>query len=64
MTGRAASAAALLLCVGCLSSSAPAPKAWIVSPADVKSPAVPLPGAFSVTRQGSLSVTATRAHRT
>ena len=58
MTRRAAAVAALLLCAGCLSSSAPAPTAWMVSPADVPTPAPPAPGAFSVTRQGTLTVTA------
>ena len=56
MTGRAAVVAALLLCAGCLSSSVPVPKTWVVSPADVKPPAAPPPGAFSVTREGSLTV--------
>ncbi len=58
MTGRAAAAAALLLCAGCLSSSTPMPKTWMVSPANVTPPAVPAPDAFRVTRQGSLTVTA------
>ena len=58
MTARAAAAAALLLCAGCLSSSAPAPKAWIVTPADVAPPTNPSSGAFSVTRQGALTVAA------
>jgi len=58
MTGRAAAAAALLLCAGCLSSSTPMPKTWMVSPGNVKPPAVPSPGAFSVTRQGALTVSA------
>ena len=57
MTGRAASSAALLLCAGCFSSSTPVPTTWVVSPADVK-PADPKPGAFSVTRQGALTVAA------
>ena len=58
MTGRAVTAAALLLCAGCLSSSTPAPKTWIVAPANVTPPTNPTPGAFSVTRQGALTVTA------
>jgi len=58
MIGRAVVAAALSLCAGCFSSSVPAPKAWIVTPANVPPPAVPAPGAFSVTRQGALTVTA------
>ena len=58
MTGRAAAMAALLLCVGCLSSSTPAPKAWIVTPTTVPPPVAPPPGAFAVTRQGALTVTA------
>jgi ABC-type uncharacterized transport system auxiliary subunit len=58
MTGRAAVVAALLLCAGCFTSSTPMPKTWMVSPADVKPPAVAKPGAFSTTRQGALIVTA------
>jgi ABC-type uncharacterized transport system auxiliary subunit len=58
MTGRAVTAVALLLCAGCLSSSTPAPKTWIVAPANVTPPTNPTPGAFSVTRQGALTVTA------
>ena len=58
MTGRAAATAALLLCAGCLSSSVDPPKTWTVSPTDAKPPAVPVPGAFSVTRQGAVTVTA------
>ena len=58
MTLRAAAAAVLLLCAGCLSSSTPMPKTWIVAPAGVTPPAAPAPGAFSVTRQGALTVTA------
>ena len=56
MTGRAATVAALLLCAGCFTSSTPVPKAWVVSPADVKPPVAPSPGAFSVTREGTLTV--------
>ncbi|MBO7688542.1 MAG: membrane integrity-associated transporter subunit PqiC, partial [Kiritimatiellae bacterium] len=58
MTGRIAFAAALLLCAGCFTSSTPVPKTWVVSPTGVKPPAAPSPGAFSVTRQGTLTVTA------
>ena len=58
MTGRVAFVAALLLCAGCLTSSTPVPKTWVVTPTDVKPPAAPSPGAFSVTRQGALTVTA------
>ena len=58
MTGRVAFVAALLLCAGCLTSSTPVPKTWVVSPTDVKPPAAPSPGAFSVTRQGAITVTA------
>ncbi len=58
MTGRIAFVAALLLCAGCLTSSTPVPKTWVVSPAGVKPPAAPSPGAFSVTRQGTLTVAA------
>ena len=57
MTGRSIASAALLLCAGCFSSSTPVPTTWVVSPADVK-PADPKPGAFSVTRQGALTVAA------
>ena len=57
MTGRAAAVAALLLCAGCFSSSTPVPTTWVVTPADVK-PAAPQPGAYSVTRQGALTVAA------
>ena len=58
MKGCAPAIAALLLCAGCLSSSTPAPKTWIVSPPDVAPPVAPSPGAFAVTRQGALTVTA------
>ena len=58
MTGRAAATAALLLCAGCFSSSVTPPKAWTVSPTDDKPPSVPAAGAFSVTRQGPITVTA------
>ena len=58
MTGRAASSAALLLCAGCLSSSVEPPKTWTVTPTDARPPAVAPAGAFSVTRQGALTVTA------
>ena len=58
MTGRAVAVAALLLCAGCLSSSVDPPNTWTVSPTDAKPPAVPPPGAFSVTRQGAVTVTA------
>ena len=58
MKGSPAVLAALLLCAGCLSSSTPAPKAWIVSPPDVARPVASPPGAFAVTRQGALTVTA------
>ena len=63
MTGRAAATAALLLCAGCFSSSVTPPKTWTVSPTDEKPPSVPAAGAFSVTRQGALTVTATAASR-
>ena len=56
MTGRAAAMAALLVCAGCLSSSVEPPKTWTVSPTDAKPSAAP--GAFSVTRQGAVTVTA------
>ena len=39
MTGRAAFVAALLFCAGCLTSSTPVPKTWVVSPTGVKPPA-------------------------
>ena len=58
MTGRAVAVAALLLCAGCLSSSVDPPKTWTVTPTDARPPAVPAPGAFSVTRQGAVTVTA------
>ncbi|MBQ6010437.1 MAG: hypothetical protein IJL17_18025, partial [Kiritimatiellae bacterium] len=58
MTGRAASSAALLLCAGCLSSSVEPPKTWTVTPTDARPPAVAPAGAFSVTRQGAITVTA------
>ena len=58
MTARTVAAAALLLCAGCFTSSTPMPKTWVVSPADVKPPAAPAPNAFSVTRQGTLTVAA------
>ena len=58
MTARTVAVAALLLCAGCFTSSTPMPKTWVVSPADVKPPAAPAPNAFSVTRQGALTVTA------
>ena len=58
MTGRAAAVAALRLCAGCFSSSVTPPKTWTVSPTDDKPPSVPSAGAFSVTRQGPITVTA------
>ena len=58
MIGRVAITAALILCAGCFSSSVQPPKAWAVSPTDAKPPAVPASGAFSVTRQGAVTVTA------
>ena len=58
MKGSSAAIAALLLCAGCLSSSTPAPKTWIVAPPDIAPPVVAPPGAFAVTRQGALTVTA------
>ena len=58
MIMRAVGAAALLFCVGCLSSSTPVPKTWIVAPTSDLPPAVPQPGAFSTTRQGSVTVNA------
>lgn len=59
MTARAVGAAALLLvCAGCLSSSTPVPKTWMVAPSSTAQPAVPQPGAFSTTRQGSITVNA------
>ena len=58
MTARTVAVAALLLCAGCFTSSTPMPKTWVVSPADVKPPAAPPPNAFSVTRQGALTVMA------
>ena len=59
MTVRVASAAAAFaLCAGCLSSSTPAPKTWMVSPAQELAAAAPRPGAFSVTRQGQIAVNA------
>ena len=58
MTGRAAIMTALLACAGCFSSSVEPPKAWTVFPVAGNSPAAPAPGAFSVTRQGPVTVTA------
>ena len=58
MTVRAAGLAALLFCAGCLSSSTPTPKAWMVSPTSDPPPAAPQPGAFSTTRQGAVTVSA------
>ena len=58
MIGTVAITAALILCAGCFSSSVQPPKAWAVSPTDAKPPAVPASGAFSVTRQGAVTVTA------
>ncbi|MBR0504017.1 MAG: hypothetical protein IJJ84_01330, partial [Kiritimatiellae bacterium] len=58
MTARAAASAALLLCAGCFSSSVEPPKTWTVTPTDARPPAVAPAGAFSVTRQGAVTVTA------
>ena len=58
MIGTVAITAAFILCAGCFSSSVQPPKAWAVSPTDAKPPAVPASGAFSVTRQGAVTVTA------
>ena len=58
MTLRIVGTAALLLCAGCFSSSTPAPKAWMVAPTSDPPPAVPQPGAFSTTRQGTVAVSA------
>ena len=58
MIMRVAGAAALLFCVGCLSSSTPVPKTWMVAPTSDQPPAVPQPGAFSTTRQGAVTVNA------
>ena len=58
MTGRSIASAALLLCAGCLSSSVEPPKTWTVTPTDARPPAVAPAGAFSVTRQGAVTVTA------
>lgn len=52
------SAAALLALAGCLSGSVPEPRRWMVSPTDAKPPSAPAPGAFAVTRQGTVSVAA------
>ena len=56
MTGRSIASAALLLCAGCFSSSVEPPKTWTVTPTDARPPAVAPAGAFSVTRQGALTV--------
>lgn len=49
----------LCLCAGCLTSSVPQPKTWMVSPSPAATrAATPASGAFAVTRQGAVSVCA------
>ncbi len=59
MTVRIACVAFLLAaCAGCLSSSAPTPKTWMVSPTADRPPVVTPPDAFAVSRQGTITVNA------